>query len=301
MALKDILISSLPQYSDTLPSGKQVFFRPMVVSEEKSLLLAKQSEDKKSILKTLSNILSNCFEAVDIKKTTVSDFEYMFLILRAKSIGEIEGFIVKCPETGLDVNIKVNLSKDIKLNKTKQNNKIKLNDNLVLMMKEPVFTSLLKHPDYNLNTEDLYGYIASCIKSIQNQKESIDCSEMPEKEVVEFIQNLTPAQFKLVLNFFETIPQLEIPVEYTTDEIKRKIKIKGIFNYINFFFEHLTLDLYYRQNFQLKYYNDYGLEEIESMIPWERTVYIEQIRQDLNQEKQLLMQKRGMRQDAYPA
>lgn len=300
MALKDILISSLPQYSDTLPSGKQVFFRPMVVSEEKSILLAKQSEDKKSILKTLSNVLNNCFEGIDVKKSTVSDFEYMFLILRAKSIGEIEGFVVKCPETGSDVNIKVNLSKDIKINKNKQNGKIKLNDNLILIMKEPTFANLLKYPDYNSDGQDLYSYISSCIKSIQNQKESIDCSEMPEKELVEFIQNLTPAQFKLVLNFFESIPQIEIPVEYVVEDTKRIIKIKGVFNFINFFFEHLTLDLYYRQNFQLKYYNDYGLEEIESMIPWERTVYIEQIRQDLNQEKQLLMQKRGMKQDVYP-
>ena len=46
MALKDIIISSFPQYCEKLQSGKQVSFRPIIVLEEKSLLLAKQSKDK---------------------------------------------------------------------------------------------------------------------------------------------------------------------------------------------------------------------------------------------------------------
>ena len=62
MELKNLLLSSLPQYCETLPSGKKLCFRPIVVSEEKSLMLAKGSGDKLSILKTLENILSNCIQ-----------------------------------------------------------------------------------------------------------------------------------------------------------------------------------------------------------------------------------------------
>jgi len=290
MPLKDILLSSLPQYCETLVSGKDVCFRPMVVSEEKSLLLAKHSQNKQTILKTLLNIISACFG--EKKDWSINELEHMFLLLRAKSIGEIEGFTIKCPETQEKTLIKVNLLKDIVLNKTKNNNKIKLNENLLLVMKEPTAKTILKYPEYK-KSEQQYSFIAACIKQIQNNKEIINCEELSEKEILEFIQNLTPQQFKMVLNYFDKLPSVEIICKYETSDGKtRQIKIKGIFELINFFFNHLNLHLYYIQNFQMKYYHQYSLQEIENMIPFERTVYVEQIRSQLNQEKQRLQDRK---------
>lgn len=290
MALKDLLLSSLPQYSETLVSGKQVNFRPMIVSEEKAMLLAKHSDNKQTVLKTLINIINSCFETS--KDWSIPDFEHMFLLLRAKSIGEIEGFTIRCPETGEEVNIKINLLKDIKITKPKSSNKIKLNDNLVLIMKEPTVKTLLKYPEYKENTEHLYGFIGACIKQIQSQKEIIDAAESSEKDLKDFVENLTSGQFKAVTNFFDGLPCVEVVSSYqTSDGKQREIKLKGLFEYINFFFSHLNLQLYYMQNFQMKYHHNYSLQEIENMIPFERSVYIEQIRAHLNQEKQRLSQK----------
>lgn len=290
MGLKDLLLSSLPQYTETLVSGKEVSFRPMIVSEEKALLLAKHSNNKQTILKTLINIINSCFGAS--KDWVIPDFEHMFLLLRAKSIGEIEGFIIRCPDTGEEINIKINLLKDVKITNLKNSNKIKLNDNLLLVMKEPSVKTLLKYPEYKDNTEHLYGFIGSCIKQIQNQKEIIEASETSEKEIKEFVENLTSGQFKAVTQYFDNLPNVEIISNYqTSDGKQRQIKLKGIFDYINFFFSHLNLQLYYMQNFQMKYHHNYSLEEIENMIPFERSVYIEQIRAHLNQEKQRLSQK----------
>jgi hypothetical protein len=290
MALKDLLLSSLPQYSETLVSGKEVCFRPMIVSEEKALLLAKHSNNKQTVLKTLINIINSCFGTS--KDWAIPDFEHMFLLLRAKSIGEIEGFTIRCPDTGEEVNIKINLLKDIKITKSKNSNKIKLNENLLLVMKEPSVKTLLKYPEYKENTDELYGFIGSCIKQIQNQKEIIEASETPEKEIKEFVENLTPGQFKAVTQYFDTLPSVEIVSNYqTSDGKQRQIKLRGLFDYINFFFSHLNLQLYYMQNFQMKYHHNYSLEEIEHMIPFERSVYIEQIRAHLNQEKQRLNQR----------
>lgn len=292
MPLKDLLLSSLPQYCEPLISGKQVCFRPMVVSEEKALLLAKHSQNKQSILKTLSNIISSCFG--EKKDWPLYDLEHMFLLLRAKSIGEIEGFTIKCPETSEKVNIKINLLKDISFNKGKTTNKIKVNDNIVVVMKEPTLQTILKYPDYK-KSDELYNFIASCVKQIQNNKEVIDCSELSDKEILDFIQNLTPQQFKLVTEYFDKLPSVEVVSKYqTSDGKQRQVKIKGIFELINFFFKHLNLQLFYIQNFQMKYYHKYSLEEIENMIPFERTVYIEQIRSQMNQEKQRLQERKGI-------
>ena len=170
MAIKDLLLSTLPQYCETLATGKQVCFRPMIVSEEKALLLAKHSDNKQSILSTLTNVINSCFASS--KDWSIPDFEHMFLLLRAKSIGEIEGFNIACPYTGEEVNIKVNLLKDVKISKTaKTNNKIKLNENLLVILKEPTLKTLMKFPDYKTSTEQFYGFISSCMKEIQTQKE----------------------------------------------------------------------------------------------------------------------------------
>lgn len=234
MPLKDLLTTSLPEYCHDLISGKNVCFRPMVVAEEKALLLAIQTQDKQTILKTLTNIISSCFGGN--KDWLLSDFEHMFLLLRAKSIGETEGFIVKCPTTNEEVSIKIDLSKNTRLSKNKSNNKIKINDNLVIVFKEPSLKCLFKYPNYKSSTQELYGFIATCIKQIQNQKEIIDCSELPEKEVVEFIQNLTSSQFKSVIEYFDELPKVEVFGEYTTtDGVKREIQIRGIFDFISFF------------------------------------------------------------------
>lgn len=234
MPIKDLLVNTLPQYCETLASGKQMCFRPILVSEEKALLLAKHSNNKQSILKTLVSIINTCFNTQ--KDVSIYDFENMFLLLRAKSLGEIENFKIKCPETGETVDIKINLLTDIKLSKEKTSNKIKLNENLLVIFKEPTVKTLINYPEYTNSTEEMYNFIGSCMKEIQTSKESIDCSELSEKEVKDFIKNLTSSQYKSVISYFDNLPQLEVVADYkTSDGVVRQAKIKGLFNHISFF------------------------------------------------------------------
>ncbi len=290
MALKDLLTSSLPNYCVTLLSGKSVCFRPMLVCEEKALLLAKQSQDKQSILKNLINVLSNCCSDDDVKKikeVNITDFENIFLLLRGKSIGESETFQIKCPETQESVQIKVNLETDIKISNNTPTSTIKLNDNLAIVMKPPSVYSLFKYPNYETDSKQLFAFVSSCIKELQTNKEAIKCEEMPEQEVTDFVESLTKKQFDQVIKYVNEIPKTYIIAEYTTkDGTNRQVKISGIFNYFNFFFDHLNLQLFYKQHFLLKNYHNYSLQEIENMIPWERTVYIEQIRMYLKEKEQ---------------
>lgn len=298
MALKDLILSSLPQYCETLASDRKVCFRPMVVSEEKALILAKNTSDKIGILKTLENIFLNCcqdFKKTDFKKLKISDVEHLFLLLRAKSIGEVEGFSISCPHTGEAVSLKIDILKDLKIHKSSPTNKIKLSDNLLLVMAEPTVENLLKTPEYDTNEEDFYKFIGSCIKQVHTVKEIKDCKDLPEDELTEFVKVLTSAQLQKIIDYFDKITRLEIIKEYQTkDEVKRKISIRGLFNYINFFFEHLNIESLYKQLFQLKYYHNYGIDEIEMMIPWERIIHVEQIKEHLNEERNIKLATEGM-------
>jgi hypothetical protein len=239
MPLKDLLTSYLPNYCESLLSGKTICFRPMVVAEEKSLLLAKHSEDKKTILKNLINVLSNCCSddsIKNIKQITIAEFENLFLLLRKKSIGETETFVVKCPETGEQVKIKINLESDLKVVSNIPNNVIKLNDQLAIILKEPSIYTLFKYPNYDKDSEELFGFIGCCIKEIQNNKETINCQDMPEQELIDFVKNLNKKQFDQIVNYLDKISKTYIIANYTTqDGTARQLKISGLFNYFSFF------------------------------------------------------------------
>ena len=47
----------------------------------------------------------------------------------------------------------------------------------------------------------------------------------------------------------------------------------------------MDLENYFRLNFALMQYHRWSLWEIESMIPWERDIYVELLTQHLEEEK----------------
>ena len=54
----------------------------------------------------------------------------------------------------------------------------------------------------------------------------------------------------------------------------------------------MDLESYFKLNFSLMQYHKYSLWEIESMIPWERDIYITLLQQHLEEEE--LKQKQQM-------
>ena len=81
-----------PTYELELPSlKKKIKYRPFLVKEEKLLVLALESEDNKQITTAIKAVLKNCIQTRGIKVETLPtfDIEYLFLNIRAKSVGEI--------------------------------------------------------------------------------------------------------------------------------------------------------------------------------------------------------------------
>ena len=91
-----------PTYSAVLPStGEQVEYRPFLVKEEKILMIAQESNDNSAMMKALKNIIKACtFNKVNPSKCTTYDIEYLFLKLRAVSVGETAELQFKCEECG---------------------------------------------------------------------------------------------------------------------------------------------------------------------------------------------------------
>ncbi len=49
---------------------------------------------------------------------------------------------------------------------------------------------------------------------------------------------------------------------------------------------HMDLEAYFRLNFALIQYHKYSLTEIENMMPWERDIYVELLKQHLKEEQE---------------
>ena len=87
-----------PTYELTLPSRDEVLqFRPFLVKEEKVLLMA--NEEGKQISTAIKEVIKACtFNKWDVDTAPLFDVEYVFLKIRAKSVGEIQKLKLLCPD-----------------------------------------------------------------------------------------------------------------------------------------------------------------------------------------------------------
>jgi hypothetical protein len=279
-------IIKFPKYQIHLPvSEQEKYFRPFTVREESTILLAKQTENFTVLLKNLIDVMSVCFNE-DVSTYCLADFEYAFLKFREKSIGEVETFSFKCPETQETVNASVNLLEHIAIDKNETKNRLQLDDSIIIEFISPTIKEVLEVPDYKKNPNSSIKFIAKCIKKIQNKKEILTSEELNLEELEEFLYNLTKKQFKQILEYFENQSKIYVILHYiTSDGQKRIAKINGITPLINFFFDHITLHTFFTLMFQMKYYHNYSIDEYYEMLPWQRQVLIKLITIELEKEK----------------
>ena len=211
MALPQV---ALPTHELVIPSnGKKLKFRPFVVKEEKLLLIALESGDEKDIDIAVKTLLKNCIQSrVKLEDLAIFDLEYIFLQIRAVSVGEIVEMRVTCKDDDTTtVNYKINLA-DIEVTKPEESNpKIMLSDDMGIIMKYPGFKDFVtgsimgKEP----TAESVIEIVAGCIDQIFDGEEVYDKSTTTKKEFVEFVENLTNSQFEKLQAFFDNAPKLE--------------------------------------------------------------------------------------------
>ena len=217
-----------PTFDLVLPSnGKKIKYRPFLVREEKILIMALESEDMKQITNAVVQILSACIltRGVKIQNLATFDIEYLFLNVRAKSVGENVEVNITCPDddkTSVQVSIDIDTIKVQKDEKHKST--IKLDDNLSIKLKYPSLDQFIESNfeagDEKDNINNTLSMITSCIDMIYNEEESWNGSDSTKKELGEFIDQLNTKQFKMIEDFFTTMPKLSHKVKVTNPQTK---------------------------------------------------------------------------------
>jgi hypothetical protein len=226
-----------PSYDLKLPStGETIRYRPFLVKEEKLLVIALESEDTKQITTAIKTVIKNCVETKGIKVESLPtfDIEYLFLNIRAKSVGEEIEVNVICPDDEeTSVEIKINVD-DIGVQRNPDHtNKIKLDDNLMMEMKYPSLDQFIKNNfDLSANNamDQSFELIASCVDKIYNEDEVWVAADVTKKELMEFLDQMNTTQFKQIEKFFETMPKLShtIKVVNPKTNVESEVVLEGL-------------------------------------------------------------------------
>jgi hypothetical protein len=226
-----------PSYTLEIPSlKKEIKYRPFLVKEEKILIIAMESEDSKQIADAVKNVISNCIltKGIKVEDLATFDIEYLFLNIRGKSVGETVEVLITCPDDGkTQIPISVNLD-DIKINIDNSHQRdIKLDDTLTLRMKYPSMKEFIKtnfSNDFNMSVDDTFDLILSCIEQVYSEEESWSASDCTQKELSEFIEQLSSKQFKRVERFFSTMPKLShtIKVKNPNTGVESEVLLEGL-------------------------------------------------------------------------
>ena len=212
---------NVPVYEAVLPSTEKVIkYRPFLVKEEKLLLTAQESGED-AVLPAVKQIIKNCIQGeIDVDNMPLFDIEFLFLRLRAKSVGEEITIGLKpwgCPQNDGELckfttEVTINLE-EIKCVKDKKHTpKIMLDNNIGIIMKYPDISQIgIKGSQIEMGMK----VIKNCITMIFTKEETHERDSFTDKELDEFIDSLNSKQMENINNFFETMPTIKHTAKYT--------------------------------------------------------------------------------------
>jgi len=214
---------NVPVYETILPSTEKVIkYRPFLVKEEKVLLTAMEDGKNDTMMNAVKQVLKNCIQSkIDLDKLPTFDLEFLFLRLRAKSVGEEVTIGLKpwgCPQNNGELcnkttEVKVNLEEVKVIKDEKHTSKIMLDDNVGIKMRYPDISKI--NIDTGNDMETGMKMIHQSIDMIFTSEETHERDTISEKELEDFIDSLNTEQFAKIRTFFDTMPQLKHTAKYT--------------------------------------------------------------------------------------
>ena len=226
-----------PNYRLTLPStGEKIQYRPFLVKEQKLLMMAQESEEDQQILDAVTSLVKTCtFDKVDANDSPMFDIEYIFLQIRGKSVGEKVQLQLICPddkETTVDTEIDIN---DISVQMIDEHtNEVQITDTVKLFLKYPVLKDMKGLMNNTSEMEQIFSVLTKCVHDIHFGEQIFSRIDINEKDINEFIDQLTTDQFEGISNFFDTMPKLRHVISVTNPKtnVKSEVVVEGLASFL---------------------------------------------------------------------
>ena len=229
-------ILETPTYELTLPSADiKVKFRPFLVKEEKILLQALESNENNQIVQALKDIVNACtFGQLNGENMPTFDLEYVFLQIRAKSVGEVTKLKMLCPDDKKTYGeVEIDLTKvNVQVDDDHTNNiVIDKEKNIGIIMKYPTIDSVDTTKNVKgMKTEQLFDMIATCMHEIYEGDKVHNVNDYTKEELHKFLEGVSGKTFEKINKFFESMPQLkhEFEIENPKTKVKSKVVLSGL-------------------------------------------------------------------------
>lgn len=221
------IVIDVPTFDLKVPgTDKKYRFRPFLVKEEKILTIASQAEDVEEMVSACIQVVTNCsFGELDASTLAMHQLQWLFLQLRAKSVGDIFGFVLTCGNCQTQINYECKVD-DFKIaNETNTNKtKISIGENKGIVLKYPsleVEARIQEMTDLDI--------IKSVIDSVYSGDEVYLGKDISNEDMQEFIESF-PLEIKnQVIDFFVKKPFVanEVDFECIKCQHQNKIMING--------------------------------------------------------------------------
>ena len=228
-----------PTFELEVPSTKErITCRPFLVKEEKVLLLAQESGNPNDMINAVKQIIGNCIVEgeVDLATAPTFDLEFIFLRLRANSVGQTSKFSITDEESGKEIPIEVNLN-DVVVEFTEGHKPdVMLNNDVSLLMRYPTYTSLerIAAAGGEMGAAVTFDMIEQCIDKIYVGDEEVhELKDYSKKEVSEFIDSFTTENFQDVQKFFDSMPKLQHTINYKVGKKNKQKVLSGLADFFS--------------------------------------------------------------------
>ena len=223
-------------YTLTVPStDEEIKYRPFLVKEQKRMIMAQESKDDKQILDAMIQLIRDCtFNKVDPSKCPLFDAEYIFLQIRAKSVGETISVNITCPDDEKTIVSKTIPISEINISVFDDHiNEINITDDIKITFDYPLLTSYATYSKAS-TTEMAFAVINDCLREISWDDKTYNKTDITNKELTDFIDNLSNEQFEKLMKFFETMPKLRhvLEVENPKTKVKSEVAIEGLQSFL---------------------------------------------------------------------
>jgi hypothetical protein len=212
----------VPIYGVKIPSsGKEIKVRPFSVKEEKLLLMAAEANNLEDVITTSKQVLNNCIVSgdVDIDKLPFFDIDFLFIFLRAKSVGEAVEINLTCNNTLEDGNrcghtfpTMMNISDCEIIKDESVTADIKLDKSSGVKMKYPNYT-LVKKLDDVPEIDKKTIIIINSIEHIYDKNGIYSAKDYSSKELKDFVEGLTEEKYKRLEAFVDNFPTFVVKIE----------------------------------------------------------------------------------------
>ena len=225
-----------PSYTMVLPSREgEIKFRPFTVKEEKILMMAQETGEQKDIVMAMSDVIESCtYGELKCKDLPIFDLEYIFLQLRAKSVGEIAKIKVLCPDdmktytevevdlTEVDVHVDDSHKNEIVIDEKRK---------LGVVFNYPTLSTynVSKNID-DVKTQDVFDLIYACVDHIYEGDKIYPGRDSTLEEKKEFFDSINQNNLVDIRKFFDTLPTVkyEVEIENPKTKVKNTVTLRGL-------------------------------------------------------------------------